>query len=397
MPLSTLTFGQREHAVFEGAVNIPVNDNFAMRLAGYSSHEEGFAKNVFSVTRRDRSQQEGLFAGLLTLSRTRSLSTQSLTGKIGKQSGSMYRAIDSGDIWEAFDGYIVDDTTINGNAQQIDSDIEAGDADVGDLLTIGVFIDYDLGFATLTSNTGYKDHDYYYSEDYDGTSLNINNFQFEQSGQYFQQELRLTSNDDGPLSWYTGVSYYDEDLDAEFTAIGSEDLMCQYYLNYYAEYYGYEFYSGCSDYYTDFYPSADGNLVETGMLKGKYSGWAAYVNLDYQVTDDLVASVGVRYTKDDKDFGILVPEPESYLGPYFTYGFATAEYIEDSKSWSDTTARFGVTWTPNDDAMFFANYTQGFKSGGFGSFWIEDANGNPPAYETGITQGDGYLPGSFRP
>ena len=79
---------------------------------------------------------------------------------------------------------------------------------------------------------------------------------------------------------------------------------------------------------------------------------AAYLNLDYQVTDELVASVGVRYTKDDKDFGILVPEPESYLGPYCHYGFATAEYIEDSKSWSDT-IMLAVTWTPNDDAMFF--------------------------------------------
>jgi iron complex outermembrane receptor protein len=73
--------------------------------------------------------------------------------------------------------------------------------------------------------------------------------------------------------------------------------------------------------------------------------------------------VGLRYTKDDKDFGILVPEPDSYLGPYFTYGFATAEYIEDSKSWSDTTTRFALTWAPSDDAIVFANYTQGFKSG----------------------------------
>ncbi|REJ69185.1 MAG: TonB-dependent receptor, partial [Proteobacteria bacterium] len=317
-------FGQREHAVFEGAVNIPINDSFAMRLAGYSSHEEGFAKNVFSG--RDEIDHSKKAIRWSTRYESDALSIDTVVDwEDRKQSGSMYRAIDKGDIWDALDGYIVDDTTINGNNQQIDSDLEGGDADIGDLLTIGVFVEYDLGFATLNSNTGYKDHDYYYSEDYDGTSLNINNFQFEQSGQYFQQELRLTSNDDGPLSWYTGVSYYDEDLDAEFTAIGSEDLMCQYYLNYYAEYYGYEFYSGCSDYYTDFYPSADGNLVETGMLKGKYSGWAAYVNLDYQVTDELVASVGVRYTKDDKDFGILVPEPESYLGPYFTYGFATAE------------------------------------------------------------------------
>ena len=83
----------------------------------------------------------------------------------------MYRAIDSGDIWEAFDGYIVDDTTISGNSEQLDSDIGSGETDEGELLTVGVFVDYDLGFATLTSNTGYKDHDYYYTEDYDGTPL----------------------------------------------------------------------------------------------------------------------------------------------------------------------------------------------------------------------------------
>ena len=391
-----LDFGQRGHFVFEGATNIPVNDSFAMRLAGYSSSERGFAKNV--ATNRREIEHSKMALRWSTAYEGDRLSINTVVDYEDRgQSGSMYRAIDSGDIWDAFDGYIVDDTALDGTSEQIDSDLEAGEDDDGNLLTVGVFVDYDLGFATLTSNTGYKDHDYYYSEDYDGTPLNINNFQFRQSGQYFQQELRLTGNDEGPLGWYAGVSYYDEDLDAEFAAIGSEDLMCQYYLNYYAEYYGYEFYSGCSDYYTDFYPSADGNLVETGMLKGKYSGWAAYLSMDTDISETLNVEVGVRYTSDDKDFGILVPEPESYLGPYFTYGFATAEYIEDSKSWSDTTAKIALTWTPTDDAMVFANYTQGFKSGGFGSFWIQDDQGNPPAYETGITQGDGYLPGSFRP
>ncbi len=218
--------GQRGHAVFEGAVNIPVNDSFAMRLAGYASHEDGFAKNVYSGNEEISHNKQALRWSTRFESDALTINTV-VDYEDRKQSGSMYRAIDSGDIWEAFDGYIVDDTTISGNAEEIDSDISSGDADNGDLLTIGVFVDYDLGFATLTSNTGYKDHDYYYSEDYDGTPLNVNNFQFQQSGQYFQQELRLTSNDEGPLSWYTGVSYYDEDLDAEFTAVGSEDLMCQ--------------------------------------------------------------------------------------------------------------------------------------------------------------------------
>ena len=225
--------GQRGHAVFEGAVNIPVNDSFAMRLAGYSSKEDGFAKNVFSG--RDEIEHEKWAIRWSTSFESDKLSVETVVDYEDRnQSGSMYRAIDSGDIWEAFDGYIVDDTTISGNSEQLDSDIGSGETDEGELLTVGVFVDYDLGFATLTSNTGYKDHDYYYTEDYDGTPLNVNNFQFKQSGQYFQQELRLTSNDEGPLGWYAGVSYYDEDLDAEFAAIGSEDLMCQYYLNYYA-------------------------------------------------------------------------------------------------------------------------------------------------------------------
>ena len=391
-----LDVAERGHAVIEGAVNVPVSDNFALRLAGYSSQEDGFAKNVFSGNDEIDHEKSAL---RLSAAYATDKMTLDIVAEYEdrKQSGSMYRAIDQGDIWETFDNYIVDDTTLGGTNEQLDSDISQGDRDDGKLLTLGLFIDYDLGFASLTSNTGYKDHDYYYKEDYDGTPLVINNFQFQQAGQYFQQELRLIGNGDGPINWYTGVSYYKEDLDAQFTNIGSEDLMCQYYLNYYAEYYGYEFYTGCSDYYYDFYPSADGNLVERGLIKGKYSGWAAYVNLDSDITDNLNLELGLRYTKDKKQFSTWVPEPESYLGPYFIYGFATADYITDTKTWSDTTAKVALTYTLNDDAIAFASYTQGFKSGGYGSFWIEDALGNPPAYETGITQNDGYKPGTFRP
>ena len=158
-------FGQREHAVFEGAVNIPINDSFAMRLAGYSLNEEGFVKRILGRDEIDHSKKDDSMVDA-DMNQTHYPSKTLLsTGKTDNPVQS-YRAIDKGDIWDALDGYIVDDTTINGNNQQIDSDLEGGDADIGDLLTIGVFIDYDLGFATLTSNTGYKDHDYYYSEDY---------------------------------------------------------------------------------------------------------------------------------------------------------------------------------------------------------------------------------------
>lgn len=391
-----LDVGERNHLVGEGAINIPISDSLATRISGYYSQEDGFAKNVFSG--RDEIEHEKWALRWSTTFQTERLSVDTVVEyEEREQSGSMYRAVDEGDIWDTFDDYILEDTTLSGSDEDIDSDISQGDRDDADILTLGMFINYDLGFATLTSNTGYKDHDYYYKEDYDGTPLTISNFQFQQSGEYFQQELRLSSNTDGPLGWYAGVSYYEEDLDARFDNVGAEDLMCQYYLNYYADYYGYDFYTGCSDYYYDFYPSSDGNLRETGLIRAKNTGWAAYVSADYDITDTVNVEVGLRYTEDEKDFATFVLEPESYLGPYFTYGFATAEYISDSQSWDDVTGRVIATWTPTDDSMFFASYTQGFKSGGYGSFWIEDGNGNVPAYETGITQGDGYLPGTFEP
>jgi len=401
-----LDAGERNHLVGEGAINIPLSDNLATRISGYYSQEDGFAKNVFAG--RDEIEHDKWAIRWSTRFETDKLTVDAVAEyEEREQSGSMYRAIDKGDIWDTFDEYIVSDTTLGGSNQDIDSDISQGDQDDAEILTLGLFINYDLGFANLTSNTGYKDHDYYYKEDYDGTPLVISNFQFDQKGEYFQQEFRLTSNSDGPLGWYAGVSYYEEDLDAEFRNIGSEDLMCQYYLNsyydaYYQEYYGYSYnpgFEGCADvpYYYDFYPSSDGNLVERGLIKGKYTGWAAYVNADYDITDALNIEVGLRYTEDTKRFSTYVVEPESYLGPYFTYGFATDEYITDKQSWDDVTGRVMLTYTPDDDTMFFASYTQGFKSGGYGSFWIEDADGNVPDYETGITQADGYLPGTFEP
>ena len=48
--------------------------------------------------------------------------------------------------------------------------------------------------------------------------------------------------------------------------------------------------------------------------------------------------------------------------------------------------------------MFFASYTEGFKSGGFGSFNLSNNAANEPALGNGgLTQADGFLPNQFQP
>ncbi|WP_241505936.1 TonB-dependent receptor [Parahaliea mediterranea] len=392
-----LDVGERNHGVAEGAINLPMGDTFAMRLAGYYSTEDGFAKNVFDGD--DVIEHDKWALRWSTAFEAHRLSVNTLVEyEDREQSGSMYRAIDEGDIWEAFDSAL-GGVTLGGSDEDIDSDRTVGDDDTADILTLGLAIDYDLDFATLTSNTGYKDHDYYYSEDYDGTPLNINNYQQDQTGDYFQQELRLTSNTEGPLSWYAGVSYYKESIDAKFGFIGEEDFMCQYYGAYYNA--GMTF-SGCEDLYayygSSFSPAADGLLRETGRIKGDYSGWATYVNLDYYITDNFDVEVGVRYTDDEKDFALSVPTPESELGPYWAYGFSTDGFISDTQSWDDTTLRVMAKYRPTDDMLLFASFTEGFKSGGFGSFNLgNNAAGEPAIGNTDLVQADGFLPNQFDP
>jgi iron complex outermembrane receptor protein len=392
-----LDIAENNHLAFEGAVNIPVSDNFALRVAGYHSEEDGFVENYFggdNLIAHDKSA--------LRLSGTWMGENLTVRGMAEyedrEQSGSVYRAIETGAIWDTLEA-AVGDITLRGPQPGVDVDRSAGDRDDAKILSLGLQVEYDFGFAILTSNTGYKDHEYFYTEDYDGTPLNINNYGQDQEGDYAQQEFRLASNGDGPLSWYAGASYYKESIDTLFKFSGSEDLFCQYYGAYYNS--GMTF-TGCADLYayygSAFTPSADGNLLETGRIKGDYSGWGTYVDLNYDITEQWSVGVGVRYSKDTKDFAINVPTPDSDLGAYWAYTFATDGFISDSKSWSDTQTRAIVTYHPNDDTMIYGSYTEGFKSGGFGSFALEDAAGVPVGGgTTGVTQAGGFKPNAFQP
>ncbi|MGI9286685.1 MAG: TonB-dependent receptor, partial [Pseudomonadales bacterium] len=392
-----LDLAERGRGAVEGAINLPVNDNFAMRLAGYYSTEDGFVDNEFNG---DELIEHDKWALRWSTSYENGALSASTTVEFEsrEQSGSVYRAIERGDVWDTFEAAL-GDVNLRGGEEDTDSDQSGGDNDDADILTLGVRVDYELDWATITSNTGYKDHDYFYNEDYDGTPLNINNYRQDQEGDYFQQELRLTSNSGGPLSWYAGVSYYKEEIDTEFVFSGEEDFFCQYYGAAYNE--GQTF-TGCADLYayygSPFTASADGLLTESGRIVGEYTGWGAYVDLTYTIADQLDLSLGVRYSDDEKDFTINVPTPASDLGPYWAYTFSTAGDINDVQSWDDVQTRFLVRYTPTDEAMVFASYTEGFKSGGFGSFALNDADGNGVGGgATDVSQAAGFRPNTFDP
>ncbi len=97
--------------------------------------------------------------------------------------------------------------------------------------------------------------------------------------------------------------------------------------------------------------------------------YAAFADVSYKLTDTFSASVGGRYTSDDKTGQVY---RQNFTGlrsrlfgnPNAIPGLLRTNY-RNSRSFSEFTPRVSLTWQPTDDWTWYASWSQGFKSGGF--------------------------------
>ncbi len=378
----SLDVGERGHGLLEGGINLPVNENLAFRVAGFHSQEDGYVNNVFKPTQNNLIAHDNSGGRISTRYQQDTVDVNFMIEyEHREQSGSMYRATEKGETWENWLALFPDIGMPNDN-RNISSNMGLGEEDNSNIWSYNLQVDWDLDFATLTSQTGYKDHEYVYAEDFDAMSVAVNDYAQDQKGTYFEQEFRLVSHSADAFSWYAGVSYYQEDIEALFSQHAAEDAMCVYY------------YEGqtCAEAFPGFTYSPVG-LLESNRDKGEYTGWAAYVDLSYAFNELFDASLGVRYTYDEKKFKLNALPVESELGPFWAMGFTTDGYLNDTKDFDEFTPRAIVRYHPSADWMAFASVTRGYKSGGFGSFAI---NPDQPFGTVGVTQADAR-PDTFDP
>ena len=409
-----LDVGERGLLVFEGAVNVPMSENFGVRLAGYHSEEDGYVPNLAGGP--DLIAHDKQAFRLTGRYQTDKLTTDIMFEYEDRdQTGTVYRQTGLGFAFTEHQ------TRINGgvpievssDGRVVNNDNSLLPTDEAEIFSVGLTIDYDMDWATFSSLTGFKDHEYAYVEDFDGSPLELFYYGQDQEGDYFEQEFRLTSTDDGPLSWYAGVSFYQEDIDTTFLGQGDEDAYCLGYWYYtcqdlfdYYNYLGYPY-----DYYLYYYfgsyswtPSTNGQINDRNRIIGDYRGYSGYVDLSYQFNDAFDVSVGVRYSYDEKEFSQeVLPDPGGSLLAYkMQTGFSTPNGpLIDKKDWDETTWRVVANWRPNDENLFFGSVTTGYKPGGFGSFNMEPKEGIGTACELpfGLCVGDPATdrPGDFGP
>lgn len=359
--------GERNIWEGEAAVNLPVSDNFAIRVAGYTSHEDGWMTNTLNATTAAGKKYGGhdKSSGRISAAMQGEIWDALFVAEYEDrdQDGTVYRAQQDDSVIPTLEGLFGTGILPDMNdGRSFKSFLGLGNDDSGEIATISAEINFNFEWGTLTSLTGFKDHKYNYAENYGGVGLDLGDYGQEQDGDYFEQELRLVSNTDGPLSWYGGASFYRETIDAHFKSRFAEDIMCSYY-----NYYGYD---NCADlyaYYSYAFTPSDG-LNEPSFINGTYKGWAVYANLAYAINDKFDIEGGVRYTRDTKDFAIDVPPVESDLGPYWNIGFITNGPIREKLTWDAYTPRFIARYRPNDNTMIYGSITKGYKAGGFNSF-----------------------------
>ena len=231
-----------------------------------------------------------------------------------------------------------------------------------------VRVDYDLSDdLVLTSLTSYNDFDQNGTGmEGDGAALQI----YEQSHtgkmETFFQEFRLAGNFERG-TWVAGVNYEDmETSDVFMHSYGHSSVVPVF---------------GFIDY---------GPTKPTSEQDGKT--WAAFANVEYNLSDSVILQAGVRYTDMERDFNgctydggdgtwaftsfliqpflgstnplLVQPGECSTTGPAPDFNPVPDGHElsleEDNTSW-----RVGLNWAINDDTLLYGNISKAYKSGQF--------------------------------
>jgi len=137
-------------------------------------------------------------------------------------------------------------------------------------------------------------------------------------------EVRLASQGDNRLNWLLGAYFYDEDVAGDY-AYGHGSVTSQ---------------------------------RNTPDISNK--SLAFFGQADVNLTDDFRLIGGLRYTKDKKSLSGL----NECTGGIFCIGQEDI-FLSAKDSWEDVSYKVGMEWDAGPDSMLYANYSTGFKSGGF--------------------------------
>jgi iron complex outermembrane recepter protein len=366
-----LGYGRFDSFLARASIDVPVTDGLAIKLSGYWQDDEGYARNVTTGERLNDNDGWGARIGV----------RGELSDRV-RWNGSFMHIRSFAENILNFDCNPANPTDCDGRFITTGLTENDGPPSLYAPLAIsGRKANYGLGqeavtnifisnleweisdAATINFITGYVDLVQQFGLDFfdgrGGPSLATPNppvrgfprggFTILNDGdhQQFTQEIKVTGElFGGFVDYVAGLFYLDERNTTDF-----------------------------ADVFSIFNPAVPGGvalLLADRTLFNTTEAYAGYVQADFNITDQLTLTAGIRYTDETKDFIIRDNRPSCNDGSVeatcldnrnlFAINGRAIPSVQNTTQW---TPRFAINYRPNDDLLFFASATRGFKSGGW--------------------------------
>lgn len=221
--------------------------------------------------------------------------------------------------------------------------------------------------------------------------------QFRADVDSFSQEFRLSGGND-QLTWVVGAYYFESEADNELDLVVNNPDGFVAFLEALPESEG--GFEGGLGALTGYMPGPDpAALIPFLTYDVSYEqdteSTGLFGQLDYAMSETFGITAGLRFTTEERSFdyinifgdrngdgvidnddGVLTNflQELNGLGMFPTEWFAFSGDIDND----NLSGKLGLEFRPNDDILLFANYSRGFKSGGFNGGFLDLTDGIVP-------------------
>ena len=338
--------------MLQGMINIPlIEDELAVRVVAYQFDNSGYIDNVAA------SNPTPLIEGATTYFRgaARDKTDVGSDKYTGYRVTALWQPIEHLSMTLGYaqqeieqDGFAEINLDLPGDFQQSRLGVGAqgaGDENLNNDINItNLVINYDLGWGELVSSSSWIDHEA--PSDFDASFIIDVSFFFttpagfpwtsanELTNDVFVEELRLSSQFDGPFQMLAGLYYEDRERDQDVNLLWSGDPALESMI-------------------ATAFGGTDSINSDIGIFSTEEQK-AIFGEMSYDISETLTATVGVRYFEYDQT-------QRTITSGLLAGGFSD-ETIESTDS--GQTYKANLSYTPNENSLIYGQWAEGFRIGG---------------------------------
>ncbi|NIB42327.1 TonB-dependent receptor [Pseudomaricurvus alkylphenolicus] len=391
-----------------GYLSGPLNDSLRGRVAFMDRRmKEGWVENTYYDEDMPGKDEQAIRLRLewdISDSTTAQFKVES--GEFDNKGVSPYQIIDAGPLAAFGVEDTMDDRSSIGNRSAA---LDPGTSQFlqGDIEEIALQLDSEFSKGEFTAIVAHSNYEFKRGMDADFNPLDVARIDDAEDFSQNSVELRFVSSLEGPIQYITGIYYQESELEAEALMLFSLDSLAMLSSG------------GClaaGGVLAAYNPATDNPMVAAATAaamntggpaavaracadatvlapinaagvsgSGRYNrtdqeteSWAIFGQLDWEISDTLTATLGLRYTEEEKNVDQVVFATDfiadtttatsnplaalssQIIGEFVPHTFNDLSRDEESLTWSAN-----LQWDVNGDTMVYGSVSTGFKAGGF--------------------------------